>query len=185
MSGFLPEGYEVPMGASSFFSLKEQGTYRVRIVSQPVLGYSYWVEEGDKNRKVRVKFNEKDKIPAEVPADKVVHFWAVKIYNHTLKTVQVWEITQKSVMKAITSLTQDKDWGDPFAYDLKITKKGVGKQTEYTVTPSPKMQLTDEETKQVAEAEVKLLNLFTGDNPFVAKGNSKTVAESALEDVTE
>lgn len=182
MSGFLPNDYDVPKGSSRFFSTKEPGVYRIRILSQPVLGFHYWVDDNGKNKKTRVKFGEEDKIPEKIAADKRIHFWAVKIFNYTVKQVQVWELTQKSMMKTIKELAEDKDWGDPFAYDLKITKKGSGKQTEYSVTPSPKKQLTDEETKIVAETKVVMDNIFIDENPFVT-GSTNTAVNPAESEV--
>ena len=52
----------------------------------------------------------------------------------------------------------DEDYGDPRDYDIKITKVGAGRDTRYTVMPSPKKS-------KISAAEEELV------------ANTKTLAE--------
>jgi dTDP-D-glucose 4,6-dehydratase len=74
-----------------------------------------------------------------------------KAYHGDCK-VKVLEVG-KSVIKQIKLLAQDVEYGNPSKYDIRITKSGNGKDTRYTVTPSPaKTELTEEEKTAVENA---------------------------------
>jgi hypothetical protein len=48
-----------------------------------------------------------------------------------------------SIAKALAALAKDEEWGNPAEYDVKITRKGSGMDTKYTVVPAPKKPLSD------------------------------------------
>ena len=57
----------------------------------------------------------------------------IGVYNHTDKKVQLWNISQVSIMKELKRLSKDEDFGDPREYDIKITKVVAATKTEYKV----------------------------------------------------
>ena len=68
-----------------------------------------------------------------------------KGYGSDGAQVKVLEVG-RSVITAIKQFALDPDYGNPTTYDLKIKKEGSGRDTRYSVSPSPKKsELTDEE----------------------------------------
>lgn len=179
---FLPKGAEAPKENSNYLKLIE-GTIRFRVVSPAIYGYEYWTEN---NKPVRLKEYPKTK-PADVRIEKdgsynVKHFWAFSVLDREDGRVKIFEITQNGVKRAIESLLQDADWGEPTEYDIKITGEGKGLERRYTVNPVPHKPLTAEEKSIVARTEINLEALFTGANPFDEK-IAKMEEEIKLEDV--
>ena len=62
-------------------------------------------------------------------------------------------------------LTKDADFGHPINYDLKITRKGDGLETTYSMVPMS-TPLSEEVQDAVENNTVNLRALLTGDNPF-------------------
>ena len=60
----------------------------------------------------------------------------------------------------------DTDWSDPYHYDIKITKSGKGKETEYSVNPVPHKPLDPYIKQQFMETPCNLEALFDGNDPF-------------------
>jgi len=55
-----------------------------------------------------------------------------------------------SIFGQIKGYALDSDYGDPTKYDIKIKKEGSGRETKYTVVPSPnKTELTIEEREKI------------------------------------
>ena len=75
-----------------------------------------------------------------------------KGYGSDGAQVKVLEVG-RSVITAIKQFALDPDYGNPTTYDLKIKKEGSGRDTRYSVSPSPKKsELTDEEKEAVENA---------------------------------
>ena len=77
----------------------------------------------------------------------------------------MWEITQKTLQESLDALTRDVDFGHPANYDLKITRKGEGMDTTYSMVPMPGEQ-NEDVVNAIAELRVNLDALLTGDDPF-------------------
>jgi hypothetical protein len=155
---FLPEEYKVPEG--NYMKL-QKGENRIRIFSKPIIGWLDW----DDKKPLRYRMNAKPdySIDAEKP---IRHFWAMVVYNYAAKKLQVLEITQKTIQETIQSLAADEDWGHPSEYDIKITRKGDGMQTEYVVTPCPKKPAPVEISETFTKANINLDALYEGGDPF-------------------
>jgi len=77
----------------------------------------------------------------------------------------VWEITQRTIQDTLVQLTKDPDFGHPINYDLKISRKGEGLETTYSVVPMS-TPLSEEVQNAVENNKVNIRALLTGDNPF-------------------
>lgn len=147
----------------------EEGENRIRIVTDAITGWLYWVKDGDKNKPVRVK-DMPEEVPAEALPDKfgnyVKEFYAFGVYNHKEKKVQILEVTQVSIQERIFDLHSDEDWGDPKGYDIKINRGEKGGRVEYTVQPVPHSELSMEVASAVAEKPMNLNALYEGKDPF-------------------
>lgn len=158
-TGFFPDDYTVPSGSGNY--MKFDGESKLRILSDPIFGYIEWVDK----KPLRTTMDE-GKPETTDPKNPPKHFWAMKVYDYQDKGIKILEITQASVQKAIKALNDDKDWGNPQGYDLKIVKKGEGLKTKYTVTPSNKKPVGKDILKLLAEKEINLEALFEGEDPF-------------------
>jgi hypothetical protein len=172
---FLPEGYEVPKTGGAYMKFR-QGQNKLRILSAPIVGWEYWTE----SRKP-VRSRELWKV---IPADADIsgeagwnpkHFWAMVVYSFDDKAIQILEITQVTVQRALTDLIQNPEWGDPRNYSITITRKGEKFETEYTVVPSPAKPTPSEILADYKAKKINLEALFDGKNPFEASERSEDI----------
>ena len=165
MTGFLPTDYKRPEATSSYTKLSD-GPNKLRILSAPIFGYSYWTTE---SKPIRSK-TPFDGTPVDARLDdgkfKPKFFWALAVYNYAAKAVQVWEITQASIQGPLEDLAMNSDWGDPREYDITVTKTGEKLDTEYSVMPSPAKAVPEEAHKAYREAHINLEALYEGQDPF-------------------
>ena len=96
------------------------------------------------------------------------------VFDYADNQVKILEITQQTIQKTIQDLAANEDWGSPSEYDIKITRKGQEKQTEYTVMPSPKKPLTEEIKKAALDKPVNLDTLFKNGDPFTIVNGEQT-----------
>jgi hypothetical protein len=169
---FLPSNYEVPT-ESNYMKL-EKGKNKFRILGSAVVGNEYWKTVDGSRRPIRKRLGESipasdiEINPRSGELEKVKHFWAFPVWNYQANKVQILELTQKTVMKAVTGLVENEDWGDPKDYDLTVSRDGDGLDTEYTVAPSPHKQVAVEVTESLKQATINLDALFEGEDPFQA-----------------
>ena len=173
MNDFLPQDYEAPQGQSNYMKL-QKGENKLRILSKPIIGWLDWKD------KVPYRFQMNAK--PEKPLDKnpIKHFWAFIVFDYADHSVKILEITQATIQSAIANLSKDDEWGAPFAYDLKINRKGEGMETEYSVTPSPKKDLTEDQKKIALGKPAYLPALFTNADPWVVTDKSTELAFTDL-----
>lgn len=152
----------------------QPGINTFRIFGKPLMGNEIWVIEDDgKKRPVRVpmgtEFLPEDLKKAEKDKEGNVvkkHFWAVVVWNYKEQSVQVLEITQKSIIKSLLSFAENPKWGNPNGYDISVTKNGSGMETEYLTDHDPKEELPVDIKKKLEATSINLEALFSGDDPF-------------------
>ena len=167
---FLPDGYEAPSQASSFMKL-EQGESNFRILSPAVVGYEFWTND---TKVIRSK-----EFPTETPnirvnpktqkEDKVKHFWAFIVWNYAEEAIQVLHISQKTIQKDILNLVNDKDWGNPMDYDIKISRSGKELTTKYQISPKPKKAITEEVKAELDKCDFDLEDMYFGEKAVNAE----------------
>lgn len=165
---FLPDNYEAPKSKNNYMKLQE-GENRIRILSQPILGWEDWLDK----KPVRFHFNEKPKTSFD-SAKPVKHFWAFVVWNCAEEQIQVLQLTQSSIRSSIEALCKDADWGAPYFYDIKIVKSGDGVETKYAVNPVPHKALDKSIIQAFYEKPCYLDALFTNQDPFAADWESTT-----------
>lgn len=160
MNDFLPTDYQAPQGTGHYMKL-QQGENRIRIISRPIIGWLDWKD----NKPYRFRMDEK---PDKPMGDKPIrHFWAFIVWNYNDQAIQIMEVTQATIQKSIQDLSRDDDWGAPYNYDLKILRKGQDLKTEYSVTPIPKKQVSEEIKKAALEKPCLLEALYDGSDPWI------------------
>lgn len=157
---FLPEQYDVPKG-SNYLKLKD-GENRFRIMSKPIIGWQDWKDK----KPIRFRMSEKPKSSID-PKKPIKHFWAFVVFDYADKAVKILELTQKTIQEAIQNYSRDEEWGSPLNYDLKITRRGSGMETEYSTIASP-AKPASEEIKQAyfEKGSINLDALYEGGDPF-------------------
>lgn len=170
---FLPQDYEAPEGGGNYMKLKD-GENKIRILSKPVVG---WVDWKDK-KAYRFPMDKKP----EKPLDKnpIKHFWAFIVWNYNDQAIQILEVTQQTIQTQIINLTKDEDWGMPFDYDIKISKKGRDLDTKYSVIPANKKPVADEVQKSALDKPCYLDALFTGADPWTVTDKQTELAFAGL-----
>lgn len=181
---FLPDNYKVPQ--KSNYTKFAEGETIIRILESPILGWEIWKD------KKPVRFNMTEDIPVAIAdgADTDQngepraprHFWAMVVWNEEEECLQVWEITQKSIMHKLKTLSNSKMWGSPLEYPLSITKTGEGMETRYEVTPCPKEKVEKSILDAYKKAKIRVSALYKGDDPF-ARDNAEIDTEKVAVEV--
>ena len=161
---FLPENYEAPKGGGGYMKF-QKGENRFRIMSKPIIGWEDWTPE---KKPVRYHMADKPSQPL-VEGKQIKHFWAFIVYDFSSREIKILEITQSSIQNAIQTLVKDEDWGNPYGYDINVTRSGDGMETEYQVSPKPHKKVTAEMEKSYLEKPISLEVLFDGADPFKAE----------------
>lgn len=159
---FLPDNYEAPKAWNGSYTKFIKWQNKIRVLSSAITGRVVRTDDGDKRTPNRAK--DKAKLP--VTKDDPKHFWAFVVYNYNTEAIEVCEITQKSIQDAVLALAHDEDWGDPQEYDIKITRTGEWLDTKYSVSPSPKSEVSKDIAKLYKETPINLDALYEGENPF-------------------
>lgn len=151
---------------SKFMKLQE-GENKFRILTSPIVGWEDWDTDAE-GKKFPIRYRQDEK-----PADEMVKskdglksFWAMVVWNYADSAINILQITQVSVQKAILALHQDIDWGDPTSYDLKVTKSGKGLDTEYAVLPVNKGEISEAIAQEKINTPVNLEALYDGKDPY-------------------
>jgi hypothetical protein len=101
--------------------------------------------------------------------DAAKHFLALTVYNYDTQSIQVLELKQKSIMRAIEAYMKNPKWGNPQGYDLLIEKVKTGprdRDVKYTVIPEPPSPLDAGIIELSKMVPVRLEALYDGEDPF-------------------
>lgn len=77
--------------------------------------------------------------------------FALRVYNQGTESAQILMIP-KTAFGMIMDLATNEEWGDPEQYDISITRTGEGRDTEYSVVPSPNKKELPKEAKEALES---------------------------------
>jgi hypothetical protein len=167
MNEFLPDNYSIPKPPSGYMKL-EEGLNSIRILSSAITGYEYWNTD---NKPVRSR-ECWDEIPDDIKLNqqsqaKINHFWIFVVWNYKLSKVQILELTQSSIQKAIKALVANPKWGNPKMYDIAITKIVENGKTSYSIQGEPPISKPSEEIEEAYNKQhINLDALYEGLDPF-------------------
>jgi hypothetical protein len=95
---------------------------------------------------------------------------SLPVYNFDNEAVEVFTISQKSLIREIDSISQTDDYEDLLATDFTLSREGNGIETRYKLLPVPRKKGADAriaEAWQSAQADgFDLTRLAEGGNPF-------------------
>ena len=163
MTNYLPKGDENLKTGKAYLKLSQlaDGENKLRFVQQPIAG---WIDWNDK-KPVRSRPEAKPKKSFD-PEKPFKAFWAAYVWDYRNRGLYVLEITQGGVLNDLRTFVKDEDWGDLTTYDIKITKKGSGIETKYTVTPLPHKPLALPIAQALKDYPVRLEALYEGGDPW-------------------
>lgn len=194
---FLPSDYQIPTASTGYMKF-EQGENRFRILGKPIWGNEYWVDKDGNPRDPEQPAQPGDK-PVRKRMDERIspenggtlkHFWAMVVWNYnavnpdnTKGRLQILEITQKTIQKAIKKYSQNEKWGHPNGYDIVVDRDGEGLDTEYQVVAEPHSELENKIQEAYKTAEINLEALYDGEDPFATTDSDDD--DITMEDVDE
>tara|TARA_R100001594_G_scaffold19766_3_gene38494 strand:- start:6534 stop:7118 length:585 start_codon:yes stop_codon:yes gene_type:complete len=95
---------------------------------------------------------------------------AVPVFNHDAGSVQVLQVSQKSINREFDSISQMEDYSNLLEWDFVLGKEGNGLNTEYSLRAVPRKKGTqDAITAAWEEAKSNgfdISRLLSGGNPF-------------------
>lgn len=174
-TAFLSEGYKIPNKKKQFLKLRE-GENHIRICSPALFGWQIFDQENQPHRRdMDNPFTVDDLRSLKIEKDdegnfrEPAHFWAMLVYSYDEDAYRICMITQSTVQMDILGYFNDKAWGDPREYDIKIVRKGTSKtDTEYSLKVLPKKKLSKDLVARLDALidRTELDKLMQGDYPM-------------------
>ena len=145
---------------------KLNGEVRLRIFGAGKSGWEAWTTD---NKPVRWPMKP-EKLPANIRKQEgfqpIKHVLFGVVFDYAADDFKVLQITQKTLKEQLAKYQQDPDYGDPVNYDIKIGKTGEGKETKYTIVPSPPKPVNPAIQARYDELYCDLDALYEGGDPF-------------------
>lgn len=160
-TNFLPQGYEVPASNGGGYMKFKEGLNKFRTLSRPVIGWVGWMDD-----KTPKRVHQEAEFNGTPLRERPKHFWAFVVWNYQTEAVEILEISQATIQRALEALINNPQWGAPYNYDITITRAGASLDTTYNLQPSPPAPLADEIQAALLNTSVNLEALFTNDDPF-------------------
>ena len=179
MSDFYDPKEENDIPNTSKYMQFEEGDNRFRILGSfkdktAIQGIEYWKTIDGKRQPIRIHRDESVPV-GELELNKFGEpdvpkfFWAFPVWNYDVKQIQILEITQKSILRAIKKVIDNPKWGSPMDYDFIVTRIEEKGKTTYTVTNDPKEDLDKAILKVYKVLNLNMDALFSGGDPFMGK----------------
>lgn len=171
MNDFLPENYKIPV--TSNYMKFEEGENKFRVLGSAITGLEYWKTVDGKRSPVRLRpgiavpIAELETNPQTGELEMPKHFWAFPVFNYADNRVQILEITQKTLQKAIKGYLDNSKWGDPKQYDITVTKTKDNGKTNYTIMPDPKEPVHEDILTQYKNTTINLAAVYDNKDPFM------------------
>ena len=162
--GFFPD--DIQIETVSRYTRLAQGDNKLRFLGKPIFGWETWIDDGGSRQPKRFELDEKYE-QSDLGPDGVKQFMAIKVYNYNDSCIQVFQITQKSIFKALKGYSLNPDYGNPAEYDITITRTGEGMKTSYTVIASPPKTANKDVVKADKDTDINLEGLFVNADPFI------------------
>lgn len=144
--------YDLPSGSGNFLKL-EDGANKIRICTK-ALEVGYHEDKSGGKYSTTVCLDEACELCKAGKPKK--YKYAFLVINRKDGKPYIYE-SPITVFRQIVAYESNDEYGDIRMYDITINKEGVGRNTTYTIIPSPKKsELSDEEVKMIADSGVSL-----------------------------
>jgi hypothetical protein len=108
-----------------------------------------------------------------IAPEKVKFAIAVPVYNYESSSVQIMQLSQKSLQNELDDISQMEDYANLLEWDFFMGKEGNGLETRYSLRPVPRKKGTQDSIEQAwtdaVHAGFDISRLLTGENPFKAE----------------
>ena len=105
--------------------------------------------------------------------EKVKFAIAVPVYNYESSSVQIMQLSQKSLQNELDDISQMEDYANLLEWDFVLGKEGNGLETRYSLRPVPRKKGTQGSIESAwtdaRAAGFDIGRLLTGENPFKAE----------------
>lgn len=169
---FLPDGIEIPQKNDGYLKF-ELGDNRFRVLDSAIVGFKLWVQGKPRRTKTADQFTPEELRTADInkftgKRKTPEYFWAFPVWNYKVNKVQILEVTQVTIMRAMEGYLADEDYGkDPTQYDFIIAQnKGANDKVEYSVRAKPPKPLDEGIEATYKEMKINLDALYAGGDPF-------------------
>lgn len=167
-------------GSMNYFKIKDQELKRIRLLGTRADGFLIrgWLTFGMDNKPMYSTL-DKPFDPDQLGLDKygnkqqIWEFWMVPIWNHDAGIVQLWEIRQKTIQKALFGLTDpknvNKQWADWRNYDIEIFFNNSNSPLDkYRINPYPPAELSSKVMDHLQKVlpGIKMDDVFNGKDPL-------------------
>lgn len=151
----------------------KKGTNRFRILSSAITGFEYWnvLNKPTRSRKQFDVMPNDIKLNDDGTYSQIKHFWAFVVWNYEEKMVQILEITQATIQRAM-KIKIDNRQGDALGYDFIVTRTGDGLTTDYDIDTGNQEPVTSDAMVEFTKKKINLEALFDGTDPFAAAKTS-------------
>ena len=164
----------------NYFKIQDQELKRVRLLGTRADGFLIrGLLTFDMNSKPMYSTLDKPFDPDQLGNDKygkkqqIWEFWMVPIWNWDQGLVQLWEIRQKTIQKALFALTDpknvNKQWADWRNYDIEIFFNNKdAPMNKYRINPYPPSELSSEIMAhlKIVLPMIKMDDVFNGKDPM-------------------
>lgn len=159
-SGYIDDQtYEGPESTGGFMKL-EPGVNQFRIVSGTYHFKKHMLKEGGKfSSEIHESVNCQYCLSGNKPKNRYAWIVIDRKDGEVKILEQGWQVYEQML-----ALAKDKEYGDLKTYDLKITKKGEGLDTNYQVVAVPSTigkKITKEEQEKVESSNIDLAAKFS------------------------
>lgn len=134
-------------------------TFKVRVLDDEPTTYRchFVIDRNGKSTKVNCTLD--DSCPVVVEKTKSIcagvqgdRRFYLKVLDRSDSSIKVIDVGPQ-IINGIGQLIENSDWGPCNQYDVSIKKGAAGANPLYTISPSPKKELTEEELTLVANSE--------------------------------
>ena len=152
----IPKGTEIPKTAGAFLKKFDDGTTTIRVLTPFRIGFEGWKNDKPFRHEGQTCYITPDMVDDNKLTGKpnINFFWVALVWNYSLGCIQVMELTQKTIMKALQLLEDNPRWGDLLKYDVDITKTIEGDRTTYQVQGVPPAELDPSIKDALAKTEL-------------------------------
>lgn len=161
---FFPDSVNVE--STSRYARLAQGKTKLRMLGAPIFFQETWGTDAT-GKRVPNRFPLGAVVaPEQIGPDGLRTCMAVKVYNYNEGAIQIWQVSQKTILKSIKEYSQNGAFGSPLNYDLEISKMGQAMTTKYSVIANPPTPVNAAVAELDATTPVDLMKLLSNADPF-------------------
>jgi hypothetical protein len=171
MANPFSQDYAEPTQIGNYLKLTE-GVHLIRILTPKTEVVSYFTEfaETPDGKKQKICYPDlgNGQMPMSSTGEPTKLVWSFIIYNKNLKKVQVAEFSQKAIRNFLHTIVSGQIKNDWSKFDIQITRKGQGLDTEYTLLTGDTEELSIEEREICVNSysKINLSKMEKGEDPF-------------------